>query len=161
MDEKRNWGDRGEWYVVVQFILFGIIFLLPFLGPQLQDWPAPWNSVGVVLGILLAGIGFLFSFTGLVNLGRNLTAVPRPLPNGHFVEKGFYRLVRHPIYCGIIIATFGWGFFMNNFLVLIMGIVLFLFFDIKTRREEQWLAEKYVEYADYQKRVHKLIPFVY
>ena len=38
---------------------------------------------------------------------------------------------------------------------------LAMFFDIKSRREEVWLAEHFPEYAAYQRRVRKLIPFIY
>ncbi|RPI93163.1 MAG: isoprenylcysteine carboxylmethyltransferase family protein, partial [Chloroflexi bacterium] len=44
---------------------------------------------------------------------------------------------------------------------LIYAGLLFVFFDIKTRREERWLARKFPEYAGYQQRVRKLIPFIY
>ena len=103
----------------------------------------------------------LLALAGLFKLGRNLTAVPHPKDDAIFVAEGAYRIVRHPIYSGIILAACGWGFLMNNILVLMMAVVLFLFFDIKTRREERWLSERYSEYPAYQQRVHKLIPFIY
>ena len=39
--------------------------------------------------------------------------------------------------------------------------ILFLFFDVKSHREEKWLASKYADYGHYQKRTRKLIPFLY
>jgi protein-S-isoprenylcysteine O-methyltransferase Ste14 len=39
--------------------------------------------------------------------------------------------------------------------------VLLAFFDLKSRREEVWLRERYADYASYSSRVRKLIPFVY
>ena len=36
-----------------------------------------------------------------------------------------------------------------------------LVLDLKTRREEKWLARKFPEYAAYRQQVRKLIPFVY
>lgn len=161
MNKDYSWGDRGEWYVVVQFILFGIIFLIPFLGPPLERWPAPWDQVGLIAGLVLGGLGLVLAGAGLIHLGKNLTAVPHPKEDAHFVDGGAYRFVRHPIYSGIIFASFGWGFLMNSFLVLMMGVILFLFFSIKTRREERFLAQKFEEYAAYQGRVRKLIPFIY
>lgn len=161
MKEPEGWGDRGEWYVVVQVILFAIIFLLPLVGPDLAPWPAPWSAIGVLLGIVLILTGGIIALAGLIRLGRNLTAVPHPKPDATFVGHGIYRLVRHPIYSGIIYGAFGWGLLMNNYLSLLMAVVLFLFFDIKTRREERWLSAKFPEYAAYQSRVRKLIPFIY
>lgn len=161
MREKLNFGQRGEWYVVVQLLLFGLIFFAPLLVPALFEWPAPWDVVGVGLGAVLALAGGLIAVGGVLSLGRNLTAVPYPKEGASLVERGAYRFVRHPIYSGIIFGAFGWAFFNNSLLTLLLALVLFLFFDVKSRREEGWLCEKYPEYADYQARVRKLIPLIY
>ena len=39
--------------------------------------------------------------------------------------------------------------------------LLLVFFDIKSRREEAWLVARFPAYADYRRRVRKLIPFIY
>ena len=39
--------------------------------------------------------------------------------------------------------------------------VLFVFFDVKARREEAWLVAAFPGYAAYRRRVRKLIPLVY
>jgi protein-S-isoprenylcysteine O-methyltransferase Ste14 len=161
MSEIRKFGRRGEWYVVVQFLLFGLIFFAPLLLPTPFSWPAPLDVIGVGLGILLALIGGTIALAGLLSLGRNLAAVPYPREDAVMVERGAYRLVRHPIYSGIIFGAFGWAFFHNSLLTLLLALVLFLFFDVKSRREERWLCEKYPDYAAYQARVHKLIPLIY
>jgi len=36
-----------------------------------------------------------------------------------------------------------------------------VFLDVKSRREEKWLSDKFSTYAAYKKRVRKLIPFIY
>lgn len=40
-------------------------------------------------------------------------------------------------------------------------LILFAFFDLKSRREEHWLSAKYPDYEAYRRRTCKLIPFVY
>ncbi|MFN2139711.1 MAG: methyltransferase family protein [Candidatus Promineifilaceae bacterium] len=161
MDNKWWKGERGEWYVVMQFILFGLIFIAPFLTAQLSGWPDPWNLIGRVLGVLLIGLGGALAFAGLVNLGRNLAVVPYPKEDASLVEYGAYKIVRHPIYSGVILGAFGWGLVMNSLPTLLLAAILFLFFDIKSRREEKWLGRKFEDYSDYQQRVHKLVPFIY
>jgi protein-S-isoprenylcysteine O-methyltransferase Ste14 len=44
---------------------------------------------------------------------------------------------------------------------MILAVVLFLFFDRKSRSEEAWLLETYPSYAEYRGRVKKLIPGIY
>jgi protein-S-isoprenylcysteine O-methyltransferase Ste14 len=161
MNNKWWKGEKGEWYVVIQFILFGLIFAAPFLTPQLSSWSIPWDTIGRVLGVLLIGIGGILALAGLVNLGPNLAVVPHPKDDASLVEYGAYKIVRHPIYSGIILGAFGWALFMNSLPTLLLAAILFLFFDIKSRREEKWLSRKFENYPAYQQRVRKLVPFIY
>jgi protein-S-isoprenylcysteine O-methyltransferase Ste14 len=161
MKEKVSWGQRGEWYVAIQFLLFILIFLAPLALPRVVEWPAPWDVIGLGLGIVLLGLGGLMAMAGVLSLGSNLTAVPHPKDDAVFVASGAYRFVRHPIYSGIILGSVGWSLFTHSLLALFLSLVLFIFFNIKSRREEQWLCEKYTDYPAYQKRVRRLIPFIY
>jgi protein-S-isoprenylcysteine O-methyltransferase Ste14 len=154
-------GSRGEWFVVAQ----GALFLLVLFGPR--HWPGLVTvTAGVALAATVAGIvllagGAALALAALLNLGRNLTPLPYPKADGQFVERGAYRLVRHPIYAGGIAAAFGWALLVHGILTLGYAAVLLIFFDVKSRREERWLRAKYPEYESYRKRVRKLIPFVY
>jgi protein-S-isoprenylcysteine O-methyltransferase Ste14 len=117
--------------------------------------------VGLVLGGVVGLAGAALLLAGLLGLGRNLTAVPHPKADATLVQSGAYSIVRHPIYSGIILGAIGLGLFQASTLVVLYALILLLFFDIKSRREEQWLAAKFSDYAHYQQRVRKLIPFVY
>lgn len=108
----------------------------------------------MALGGLLAG-------AGMFRLGANLTALPHPKDDAVMVETGPYRLVRHPIYSGGILAALGWGLWVHGWLTLGYSLLLFLFFDLKSRREERWLSDQFPGYAAYRQRVRKLVPFFY
>lgn len=163
MTKLQTWmrGERGEWYVAVQGLLFALILLGPRSMPGLPIWSsgaARWmQPIGLV--VALAGVGMCTM--ALLNLGPNLTPYPRPKESATFVGHGMYQIVRHPIYSGILFGAGGWALYRQSTLILLYVLLLFLFFDIKSRREEQWLQEKYGEYASYRQRVKKLIPFVY
>jgi protein-S-isoprenylcysteine O-methyltransferase Ste14 len=105
--------------------------------------------------------GGLLALAAVVGLGNNLTAVPYPKDDATLVDTGPYQLVRHPIYSGLVFVALGWGLWVHGWPTIGYAVLLFVFFDIKSRREEQWLTEKFPGYAAYQKRVRKLIPFVY
>ena len=148
-------GKRGEGWVILQLVLFAIILLVP----RIPD---------VILPVWLRGIGALFLLAGgisgtwgVVALGRNLTAVPKPIEDGQLVTAGPYAFVRHPIYTGIILGTLGWALLRSNLLGVALALAAFVFFDLKSRQEERWLAEAYAGYPEYQRRVRKLIPWVY
>lgn len=161
MKTKLRWGQRGEWYVAMQFLLFALIFFVPLLVPNLVEWPSPWDMIGIGFGVVLGLIGSFIALAGVLSLGQNLTAVPYPKEDAALVESGAFRFVRHPIYSGIILGSLSWGLLTNSLLALLLTLVLFIFFDVKSRREEQWLSEKYAGYAAYQARVRKLIPLIY
>jgi protein-S-isoprenylcysteine O-methyltransferase Ste14 len=152
---------RGEWYVIIQFIIFGLIALGPRNLPSGDGWPSPWATIGIFLGLLFGFLGGLLGLAGVVSLGRNLTAVPYPKDDASHVQSGAYNFVRHPIYSGILLAGIGFAFVTNGTLTFLYVLILFIFFDIKSRREERWLTEKFPTYTTYQKKVKKLIPFVY
>jgi protein-S-isoprenylcysteine O-methyltransferase Ste14 len=96
-----------------------------------------------------------------INLGKNLTPLPCPKDNAVLIQTGLYQYVRHPIYFGVLMAALAWLLIFPGLYVLAYSICLFLLFDIKARREEVWLAERFSSYKDYQARVKKLIPGIY
>jgi protein-S-isoprenylcysteine O-methyltransferase Ste14 len=148
-------GKRGEGWFLLQMVLFAVIFFAPqqtcFACPPWLRW----------LGLAILATGALLGTWGMVTLGRNLTPFPKPIEGGDLVTHGAYRLVRHPIYAGLILGTLGWSLFRTSLVGLALAVLLFIFFDLKSRREEQWLREAYADYAAYQKRVKKLVPWLY
>jgi protein-S-isoprenylcysteine O-methyltransferase Ste14 len=136
-------GSRGEWLVVAQVILIGLVFLGPRTVFGHPRRPFPFPEVCSVVGILfMAGGGLLF-FAGLLRLGRGLTPLPYPKEGAPFIQTGPYALVRHPMYCGGLLLALGWALFIQGCLALGYVAVLFLLLDIKSRREEAWLMERF------------------
>ena len=148
-------GKRGEGWFLIQLGLFALILLSSRIGLLL--FPAWLRLLG---GVLLV-IGGISGTLGILALGRNLSPFPKPIEGGSLVTSGVYGIVRHPIYTGLILGTLGWGLLMSSVLGVILAVVLFLFFDRKSRREEAWLMETYPGYAEYRGRVKKLIPGIY
>jgi len=148
-------GRRGEGWFLLQMILFGVILVAPRIIPV--TFPS-WLQG---LGVLLLAAGGVFGTWGMVALGRNLTPFPKPIEGGELVTSGPYARVRHPIYTGLILGTLGWALFRANLTGVALAVALFIFFDLKSRQEERWLVEAYAGYTEYQRRVRKLIPWIY
>jgi protein-S-isoprenylcysteine O-methyltransferase Ste14 len=163
LNNRSAWwqGKRGEWYVVVQAALFTLVILGPRTRAFLPAWPVAAKWPAMLFGGALILVGAALAFFGVASLGRNLTPLPHPKDDAVLVDSGAYCLVRHPIYGGIIVMCYGWGFLVEGWLTLIYATVVLLFLDMKSRREERWLKQKFPGYRDYSKRVHKLIPFIY
>ena len=110
-------------------------------------------------GLCIAGLAFCgwARFT----LGRNWSGVVT-LKGGHeLITSGPYALVRHPIYTGLLTM------FVATVIVLghIAGIIAIPFvivsFWVKLRSEENLMLKKFPnEYAAYQRRVKRIIPFI-
>jgi protein-S-isoprenylcysteine O-methyltransferase Ste14 len=77
------------------------------------------------------------------------------------VETGAYRLVRHPIYGGLVAASLGWGLLTASAPALAGAAVLLAFFRLKSAREEAWLVARYPGYAAYRGRTRRMLPFLY
>jgi len=153
--------SRGEWYVVMQMVLFILIALGPDWIDVHPHLPAAWRVAVALIGLALGAMGLLLAMAGVLGLGSNLSIFPRPKDNATLVQTGAYGVVRHPIYAGLIVGATGWALLNVSLVTLIYAGALLVFFDIKSRREERWLVEKFPEYAAYRTRVRKLIPFVY
>jgi protein-S-isoprenylcysteine O-methyltransferase Ste14 len=152
---SKSVGKRGEGWFLIQLALFALILLSSRIGL----WTFPiWLRL---LGGALLMIGGIAGTLGIFALGSNISPFPKPIEGGSLVTSGVYGIVRHPIYTGLILGTFGWGLLMSSVLGMILAVVLFLFFDRKSRHEEAWLMEAYPGYTEYRGRVKKLIPGIY
>lgn len=149
-------GRRGEIWVVVQAALLLLLVLAPSVGPT---WPQ--TEAVRLLGAACLVVGVTLLAWSAFNLGRSLTPFPRPLPQGRLVTHGAYRFVRHPIYSAVLLCALGYALITTSPLRLVITVVLFVFFDLKARREEAWLQAQYPDYAAYRARVKRLIPWVY
>jgi len=147
--------------VVVQFILFGLIALAPLAQWGQPGWPVPWGWAARIAGLALGAAGGLLALAGLLGLGRNLSALPHPKDDAELVERGAYRLVRHPIYGGLLLGASGWGLLTNSGWALVFAAALFGWFELKSRREEARLRAKFAGYAAYQQRTKKFFPYLY
>jgi protein-S-isoprenylcysteine O-methyltransferase Ste14 len=154
-------GERGEWYVVVQLLLFALVIFGPRRLEAWPPWTPVWAAIGSIAGGVLFIVGALLLLAGGAGLGRSLSALPHPKDDATFRGDGAFRIVRHPMYSGGVLMALGWGLFAHAWLTIGYAILLFVFVDLKARREERWLRIKFPEYADYQKRVRRLVPFIY
>jgi protein-S-isoprenylcysteine O-methyltransferase Ste14 len=135
--------------VVAQVALAGLIVLCQFLGP---GWPESVAGALAVAGGGIATMGVVLFLAGMFSLGRSLTPFPKPKGQASMHEGGVYGFVRHPMYGGVILAVAGWSM-VRTPLGLAAAALLTAFLDLKSRREEVWLVERYPRYDVYRRRV--------
>lgn len=156
-------GSRGEGWVVLQFICFALLAAALALAPREAIADQAELGTRQLLGYLIGTVGAVMIGSGIAELrrARALTAVPHPRPEATLVERGAYRFVRHPIYGGLILGALGLGVITPWVGTLGAVALLAVVLDLKRRREEVWLAERYPAYAAYRSRTRALIPFLY
>jgi protein-S-isoprenylcysteine O-methyltransferase Ste14 len=158
-----NWwrGDRGEYWVIAQGVLLLVFAIIPPNTHSIDLYSSFWLYTSWILTAIFGVLALVFLGRSLSDLGQNLTPLPHPRDEGQLVTTGVYGLVRHPMYSGVIYLALAYVSWQMSLTHLVGSIVLFVFFDAKSRKEEVWLTDKFLDYTSYSNSVKKLIPLIY
>jgi protein-S-isoprenylcysteine O-methyltransferase Ste14 len=127
----------------------------PLLAKQL--WPSAGIWLAVGLGIEAAGLAF--AIWARRTLGKNWTARITTGGTQELVIRGPYKIVRHPIYSGLLFAILGTAIVIGQVRGFVGFLIVLIAVLIKLRREESALREYFGDtYEKYRRRVAPLIP---
>jgi protein-S-isoprenylcysteine O-methyltransferase Ste14 len=118
----------------------------------------PWRA-GV--GLLLFAVGLGFAIWARVHIGRNWGSPMSQKNEPELVASGPYRLVRHPIYSGILAAGIGTAVALNWawLIALALAGVYFIYSAVV---EERNLTEQLPDtYPAYRRSTKMLVPFIF
>ncbi|MCB1248080.1 MAG: hypothetical protein KDB36_01655, partial [Acidimicrobiales bacterium] len=73
---------------------------------------------------------------------------------------GLFRLVRHPIYTGVMALALGTALRLANPWAMLAALALVAWFMAKARWEERHLAARYPDYAAYAATTPRFVPFL-
>ena len=147
------------------WILLVLAFLLLTRASRL---PYPFNlriiSATATVQWLAAGLciaGLAFCVWARATLGRNWSGTIT-LKEGHeLIERGPYRLVRHPIYTGLLAMFLATALAFGHLGGVVAVILAFASFWIKLSEEEKLMLQQFPDqYRSYQQRAKCIIPFV-
>ena len=165
------WSDRAEKKGgIIAFIGSRILFyisvtllLAPFSDHRYLALAQFWHlapTAGWIL-VALTAAGFSFVWWARIHLGRLWSDRLTKKAGHHVVDTGPYRLVRHPIYSGLIFAGFATAILKGTSYALLGAAPLTFAFYVKARQEERFLRTELGEgaYDAYARKTSMLVPF--
>ena len=152
--------QRSTMFIGIAYLICAVAVLLALL--------LNWMKIAVLsvwigwLGIAIALAGLGFRAWAMRVLGAFYTRTLKMAENQAIAREGPYRLIRHPGYLGSILMWAGAATATANWLVILIVLAaMFSAYHYRIQNEEKMLIKTNAEYAEYQKRTWRLIPFVY
>jgi len=149
--------------IVFRAMFFSAILLFP-VGRVV----APGAVIGgggwlFALGVVIGWLGLLLRWWSFASLGSYFTVVVKTSEDQPVVERGPYRVLRHPSYTGLLLAIAGGGLMLGNWVSAVgaTGLVLIALIyrlRIEERALSAALGDRYREFAAGRAR---LIPYVW
>lgn len=154
--EKEN---EQKQVIAVSSLMFLLGFIIAGLNYK-YNWIVIPNIVVIISSIL-----FILAYILYAEVLRENTYLSRTIEvqeNQKVIDKGLYRVVRHPMYAITILL------FLTMPLILgsIVSFMIFLAYPIiiskRIKNEEKVLEKELLAYAEYKKKVkYKIIPFIW
>jgi protein-S-isoprenylcysteine O-methyltransferase Ste14 len=144
----------------VRAVFVVIVILLVRLGVfrSHNQNTSPWRA-GV--GLLVFALGLSFAVWARVYIGRNWGPPMTERQEPELVTSGPYRLVRHPIYSGMLVALLGTAIALNWLWLIILALAG-TYFVYSATVEERYLTEQFPDaYPRYEHSTKMLVPFVF
>jgi len=146
------------WWVIAISITAGVFVAKNFRAAALPDGPL-LASASVILFVA----GLILRWWAIITLGRFFTVDVTIEKDHELVERGPFRLVRHPSYTGVLLAFVGLALSLRNWAALLVILVpIGVAFIHRMNVEENALSQALgSRYAEYMKRTKRLVPYVY
>ena len=127
------------------------------LATWLAGNPKSWQ---LVTGLLLMWAGLALRIWAVQALGPSFRTTVEVDADQRLVDTGPYRFVRHPSYTGVLLLAIGYGITANNWLALVIVLVVPLATMLRRISvEEATMADVLgAPYQAYQQRTKRLLP---
>ena len=151
------WSRELRIRAVIAVVVILLLRLGAFRGHGLDT--DPWRAA---IGLVFFALGLGFAIWARVHIGRNWGTPMTQKDEPELVTSGPYRLVRHPIYSGILVAGVGTALGLGlSWLWLTVVVLAGIYFVYSATVEERYLTEQFPDtYPAYQRSTKRLLPFI-
>ena len=151
-----QWSRELRIRAVIAVIVILLVRVGAFRGTALSTDP-----LRAVIGLVLFGAGLGFALWARVHIGRNWGGPMTEKDKPELVTSGPYRLVRHPIYSGILLGGIGTAVTLSWRWLIAVGLAG-IYFVYSATVEERYLTAQFPDtYADYKRSTKALVPFIF
>ena len=151
---------------ILQLILLLVAYVLIVNGELGWNWlnirlaPEGRASTAVGYGLLMAGM--LFAGWARLFLGGNWSSSVTLKQDHTLVRSGPYRIVRHPIYTGLLVALLGTAIALGELRCFLGVLLAAIAWKIKSMSEETLMVQQFGDqYARYREQVKGLVPYLW
>ncbi len=146
--------DRvGPGRFALALLFIGVLYTLPGLAAFLN--PNPISNGAVALGV------GLFSFGSLINASADVQKTTAKAMGAGLVADGIWRLVRHVNYLGDLLRYLSFAIVAGLSWAYIVPALVLLIYLQRIGLKERQMAAKYPEFAAYQARSTRLVPWIW
>ena len=146
------------WLVIAVSVTAGV-----FVAQNFRASALPHGRMFASAGVVVLVAGLILRWWAIITLGRFFTVDVTIERDHELVERGPFRIVRHPSYTGVLLAFVGLGLSLGNWAALLVILIpIGAAFVHRMNVEEDALSRALgPRYAEYIKRTKRLVPFIY
>ena len=146
------------WLVILVSVAAGI-----YVARYLPAAALPNTRKFAFAGVVLFVAGLFLRWWAIITLGRFFTVDVTIEKDHELVERGPFRMVRHPSYTGVLLAFMGFALTLGNWAALLFVLLpITAAFVHRMNVEEDALSRALgPQYTSYMRRTKRLVPFVY
>ena len=148
-------------YIIPALIGWYLLFRGEHLPYPLHLHIIPQSDAILIGSSFLCVCGVVLCIWARATLGRNWSGTVTLKENHELIVRGPYRLVRHPIYTGLLAMLMATAMQQRHLAGVTGTILVFVSLWIKLSHEEEVMGKQFPDqYPAYRKRVKRIIPFI-
>lgn len=149
--------------VVFRVIFLGGILMLALGLSVVPTAVIPGRAATFVVGAVVGWLGLLLRWWTFIALGHSFTMVLKASSGQVVIDRGPYRVLRHPSYTGLLLAVVGCGLVLGNWVGLLGSFAFVLAaFVYRIRIEERALTATIGDaYRVFASSRARLVPFIW